>query len=162
MRTTKEITITDNGNEYKYRLTKLSALSLIRWGERVLCVLAKAGILDRQAETVTDGMAFLANLVTTKGLTFLGDIDCDRVDELILDLIEQTATRTVGNATIKVNKQDIDNTLEDITSFFNLAKECFLINFHQFAPENLYISPQSPVTETTTTKRGISVQKSAH
>ena len=75
--------------------------------------------------------------------------------------IEKTAQRKVGAASIKVNEQDLEATLTDIKSLFELEKECFIINFPQFVTEKQSDFPQSPATENATTKRGISVTPSA-
>ena len=158
MRTTKDIVINDNGNEYKYRLTKLSALGLARWGERVICALAAAGILDQQAGDLTEGMALIGNLLKEKGFSFLGGVDCDKTDKLMLELVEKTATRMAGAATIRVTEQDLESTFEDISSLFELIKECLVVNFPAFAAAAPSDSLQSPPTENTTTKRGISVK----
>jgi hypothetical protein len=76
-------------------------------------------------------------------------------------LIEKTAERKVGAASIKVNEQDLEATLTDIKSLFELEKECFILNFPQFVTEKQSDFPQSQVTENATTKRGISVTPSA-
>lgn len=162
MRTTKDIEITDNGNTYKYRLTKLSALGLARWGERVICALAAAGILDQQASDLTEGMALIGNLINQKGFSFLGGIDCDKTDKLMLELVEKTATRMAGAATIKVDEKDLESTFEDIGSLFELVKECLAVNFPAFVAVDQSGSQQSPQTENTTTKRGISVKRLPH
>lgn len=158
MRTTKDITITDNGNEYKYQLTKLSALGLARWGERVICALAAAGILDQQASDLTEGMAIIGDLIKQKGFSFLGGIDCDRTDGLMLELVEKTAKRVVGANLIKVTEQDLDSTFEDIGALFELIKECLAVNFPTFVTVSQSDSLPSPQTESVTTKRGISVK----
>lgn len=158
MRTSKDIVIRDNDNEYKYRLTKLSALSLARWGERVVCALASAGILDMQASDLTEGMALLTDLIKNKGFSVLGGIDCDKTDKLMLELVEKTATRIAGASTIKVTEQDLDATFENINSLFELIKECLIINFSIFATAIQSGSQASPVMENTTTKRGISIK----
>ena len=160
MRTTREITINDNGNEYRYRLTKLSALKLIKWGERTICALAEAGILGRETtSSITDGMALIGDLISREGLNFLGKLDCDRTDELLISLVNQTAERIVGGAIIKVDDKDLD-ILEDPNSILQLGKECFMINFPQFAPAERSESQPSPQTTNPTSRHGISVQKS--
>ena len=60
MRTTKNITITDNGNNYNYVLTKMSALSLQKWTARAFAVLIETGILEQEAVSND----FLTNLKT--------------------------------------------------------------------------------------------------
>ncbi len=161
MRDTKEIVINDNGTAYTYTLTKLSALGLQKWGARAICALAESGILDMKDKDLTGGFAEMFNIIMSKGFGFLGKLNCDRVDSLLLELIEKTAERKVGAASIKVNEQDLEATLTDIKSLFELEKECFVINFPQFVVENQSSSLQSQVTENATTKRGISVTPSA-
>lgn len=135
MRTTKNITITDNGNNYNYVLTKMSALSLQKWTARAFAVLIETGILEQEAVSND----FLTNLKTVFSkfngdtLSCLGRVNCDKLDALLLDLIGKTAERVVGASKIKVTETDLESTLEDLSSLLELEKECLFINFPMFA-----------------------------
>lgn len=162
MRLEKTVTIDDDGNKYEYHLKQMSALGLHRWGERVICVLGSSGILEMDDRTLPESIKALGNNVFQKGFGFLRNVDCDKVDELLMELISKTCRRVVGTTEIEVNERDIESTLTDIKSLFELEKECFLINFPQFAPAKPSDTHSSPQMENTTSKRGISVSRSHH
>lgn len=155
MRTTKKITITDNGNNYEYLLTKMSALSLQKWTERAFAALIETGILEQEAAS-TD---FLTNLKTVFNnfsgdtLSCLGRVNCDRLDALILDMVGKTAERVVGASKVKVTETDLEATLEDMSSLFELEKECLFVNFPIFATANPSNFQQLDQTEKPTTKQ---------
>lgn len=154
MRTTKKITITDNGNNYDYFLTKMSALSLQKWSERAFSVLIETGVLKQQA-TSPDFLSNLKDLAQNFNgdiLDCLGKLNCDKLDDLIIELIGKTAERMAGASKIKVTETDLEATLEDISSLLELEKECLFINFPIFAGENQSISQQPSQTEKSTTK----------
>ena len=154
MRTTKNITITDNGNNYNYVLTKMSALSLQKWTARAFAVLIETGILEQEAVSND----FLTNLKTVfenfngSTLSCLGRVNCDKLDALLLDLIGKTAERVVGASKIKVTETDLESTLENLSSLLELEKECLFINFPMFAavkPSDFQPSGQTekPITK---------------
>ena len=155
MRTTKNITITDNGNNYNYVLTKMSALSLQKWTARAFAVLIETGILEQEAVSND----FLTNLKTVFSkfngdtLSCLGRVNCDKLDALLLDLIGKTAERVVGASKIKVTETDLESTLENLSSLLELEKECLFINFPMFATAGLSDSHSSDQMENPTTKQ---------
>ena len=155
MRTTKNITITDNGNNYNYVLTKMSALSLQKWTARAFAVLIETGILEQEAVSND----FLTNLKTVFSkfngdtLSCLGRVNCDKLDALVLDLIGKTAERVVGASKIKVTETDLEATLEDMKSLLELEKECLFINFPMFAAVKPLDFQPSDQTEKHTTKQ---------
>lgn len=155
MRTTKNITITDNGNNYNYVLTKMSALSLQKWTARAFAVLIETGILEQEAVSND----FLTNLKTVfskfngNTLSCLGRVNCDKLDALLLDLIGKTAERVVGASKIKVTETDLEATLEDIKSLLELEKECLFINFPMFAAVKPLDFQPSDQTEKPITKQ---------
>ena len=155
MRTTKNVTITDNGNNYNYVLTKMSALSLQKWTARAFAVLIETGILEQEAVSND----FLTNLKTVFSkfngdtLSCLGRINCDKLDALLLDLIGKTAERVVGASKIKVTETDLESTLENLSSLLELEKECLFINFPMFATVSPSDFQPSDQTEKHTTKQ---------
>ena len=155
MRTTKNITITDNGNNYNYVLTKMSALSLQKWTARAFAVLIETGILEQEAVSND----FLTNLKTVFSkfngdtLSCLGRVNCDKLDALLLDLIGKTAERVVGASKIKVTETDLESTLENLSSLLELEKECLFINFPMFADVKPLDFQSSDQTEKPTTKQ---------
>ena len=161
MRLTKTITINDGEAEYKYELKQMSALGLHRWAERALCLVAGTGVLGAEVgANIADSMQQLAQKVIQSGFTFLSDLDCGKLDDLLLELICKCSRRVVGNTTIEVTEKDIENTLTDIKSLLELEKECFFINFPQLASESESTSPMLQETGKDTLKRGISVRPS--
>ena len=155
MRTTKNITITDNGSNYNYVLTKMSALSLQKWTARAFAVLIETGILEQEAVSND----FLTNLKTVFSkfngdtLSCLGRVNCDKLDALLLDLIGKTAERVVGASKIKVTETDLESTLENLSSLLELEKECLFINFPMFAAVKPLDFQPSDQTEKPTTKQ---------
>ena len=155
MRTTKNVTITDNGNNYNYVLTKMSALNLQKWTARAFAVLIETGILEQEAVSND----FLTNLKTVFSkfngdtLSCLGRVNCDKLDALLLDLIGKTAERVVGASKIKVTETDLESTLENLSSLLELEKECLFINFPMFANVEPSDFQPSDQTEKPTTKQ---------
>ena len=155
MRTTKNITITDNGNNYNYVLTKMSALNLQKWTARAFAVLIETGILEQEAVSND----FLTNLKTVFSkfngdtLSCLGRVNCDKLDALVLDLIGKTAERVVGASKINVTETDLNSTLENLSSLLELEKECLFINFPMFADVKPSYFQPSDQTEKPTTKQ---------
>ena len=155
MRTTKNVTITDNGNNYNYVLTKMSALSLQKWTARAFAVLIETGILEQEAVSND----FLTNLKTVFSkfngdtLSCLGRVNCDKLDALLLDLIGKTAERVVGASKIKVTETDLESTLENLSSLLELEKECLFINFPMFAAVKPLDFQPSDQTEKPTIKQ---------
>ena len=155
MRTTKNVTVTDNGNNYNYVLTKMSALSLQKWTARAFAVLIETGILEQEAVSND----FLTNLKTVFSkfngdtLSCLGRVNCDKLDALLLDLIGKTAERVVGASKIKVTETDLESTLENLSSLLELEKECLFINFPMFAAVKPLDFQPSDQTEKHTTKQ---------
>lgn len=155
MRTTKNVTITDNGNNYNYVLTKMSALSLQKWTARAFAVLIETGILEQEAVSND----FLTNLKTVFSkfngdtLSCLGRVNCDKLDALLRDLIGKTAERVVGASKIKVTEVDLESTLENLSSLLELEKECLFINFPMFANVKPSDFQPSDQTEDTTTRQ---------
>lgn len=156
MRTTKNVTITDNGNNYNYVLTKMSALSLQKWTARAFAVLIETGILEQEAVSND----FLTNLKTVFSkfngdtLSCLGRVNCDKLDALLLDLMGKTAERVVGASKIKVTETDLESTLENLSSLLELEKECLFINFPMFAAvKPLDFQPSDQTAKPTTKQR---------
>lgn len=155
MRTSKNITITDNGNNYNYVLTKMSALNLQKWTARAFAVLIETGILEQEAVSND----FLTNLKAVFSkfsgdtLSHLGRVNCDKLDALVLDLIGKTAERVVGVSKIKVTETDLDSTLENLSSLLELEKECLFINFPMFADVKPSDFQPSDQTEKPTAKQ---------
>ena len=154
MRTTKKITISDNGNSYEYVLTKMSAIGLQKWTARALTVLIETGILEQNAVSndFLSNMRVLFENFNTSSLTCLGKINCDRLDAVVFDLVNKTAERVVGASHIKVTESDLEATLENIGSLLTLEKECLLINFPMFATVAPSDSQHSDLTENTTSQ----------
>ena len=161
MREIKDLTINEDDNAYKFRLTQLSAISLQKWAFKTGVLLARSGILDADAENtdVTD----IINVISKKGFSFLGKIDADEAHNLLMELVEKTAKRVVNNnnTLLDVNENELENIFSDIKSLFSLEKEVFKINFSFFNKEKLLNSDTSQKeAEQKPSKRGISITQS--
>lgn len=133
MRDTKNITITEGENEYKFRLTKLSAREQSRWLIRLTIQLAKAGLLDidlKEVFTSGDlGMDKLVGALLDKGLSFIGNLDADEVETLLLDLVEKSAQRITKDALTPATARELDLLFNSMTSLFALYREVIKLNF---------------------------------
>lgn len=130
MRKTKNITIKDNGNEYKFKLTALSAMAQQRWLFKAFTTLAESGLLEVDIEDFD--IAKIISAIKAKGLGFLGKLDSDKINDLLIDLISKTAVKLTGSAVIALDEKELEATFEDIRSLISLQKECFTISFDFF------------------------------
>ena len=135
MRKTKDVTIIDGGTELKFRLTQLSALGLQRWCIDAGVALAESGLLDMDVGEVMAGGASIDNVfkaIMKNGLGFLGRLDSEKVNDLIVRIVCDCATRISGQASIRVTPAELDATFSDMKALFELEKEVLAINFSFF------------------------------
>ncbi len=151
MRDIKVITIVDGENEYKFSLRKMGALQQSRWTIRLIILLAKSGLLDLDAnEIMTGGDLMLdkvLNGILHKGFSFVGQMNADEVEDLILDMVEKTAQRVAGKGgtLIKCDRIELENLFDSFKALLELYKQVFLLNFPMLATANPQIAEQ--VTE---------------
>ncbi len=158
MRETKDIVIVDNGNEYKFRLTAMSAVKQEKWGIKAGVLLASAGLLDFDLNDGSLSLDGVFSSILKNGLSFVGKIDPDKASALVFELIYECAVRLNGNATLKVTEAELENTFEDLRSLITLQKEVFAINFRMYQGAVPSATPTSNPAESGTSKRGISVE----
>lgn len=158
MRQTKDITITEDGNEYKFRITAMSAIRQEKWGIKVGVLLASSGLLEFDLDNTAVSLDGVFSAITKKGLGFLGKLDPDKTSSLLFEIIEECVTRIDGAGSMKVDEKELDNLFSDVRSLVTLQKEVFLVNFHSFMDGNQLNTPTSVQTENATSKRGISVE----
>lgn len=141
MRDIKLITIVDGENEYKFSLKKVSALQQSRWIIRLVILLAKSGLLDIDTKEIMAGgdmmLDKVLNAVLNKGFSFVGQMQADEVESLLLDLVEKTAQRVAGKGTlVACNRNEIDNLFENFKALLELYKQVFIVNFPFLAAAN--------------------------
>ena len=130
MRKTKTITIKDNGNEIKFQLIALSAMAQQRWLAKAFTTLAESGLLEMDVASLD--MAQIINAIKAKGLGFLGRLDSDKINDLLIELVSKTAKKVAGGVMIELNEKELENTFESIKALVELEKECFNISFDFF------------------------------
>lgn len=139
MRQVKEITILDGEDQYNFRLTQISAIKAEKWLIRVGIALAKAGLLDVDTEKFAVSsdkvLGAISNLILQKGFGFLGQLDPDIVDQLMFDLVKNTAERVVDKCITKITEKELE-VFTDVRALWQLQKEVFAVNFSSYKNEN--------------------------
>ena len=85
MRKNKNITIIDNGNEIKFKITALSAMQQQRWLAKAFTTLAECGLLEMDVSSLD--ISQIVNAIKAKGLGCLGRLDSDKVNDLLIELL---------------------------------------------------------------------------
>ena len=124
MRKNKNITIIDNGNEIKFKITALSAMQQQRWLAKAFTTLAECGLLEMDVSSLD--ISQIVNAIKAKGL------DSDKVNDLLIELVSKTAVKMSGAGITQLNEQELENTFESIKALVELEKECFNISFDFF------------------------------
>lgn len=130
MRKTKNLTIIDNGNEIKFKLIALSAMQQQRWLAKAFTTLAESGLLEMDVSSLD--LSQIINAIKAKGLGFLGRLDSDKINDLLVDLVSKTAQKMTGAGVTQLTEKELENTFENIRSLVELEKECFNISFDFF------------------------------
>ena len=130
MRKTKNITIVDNGNELKFKLIALSAMQQQRWIAKAFTTLAESGLLEMDVNSLD--LNQIVNAIKAKGLGFIGRLDSDKINDLLIELVSKTAKRMNGASVTELNEKELENTFESIQALIELEKECFNISFDFF------------------------------
>ena len=132
MRKTKNLTIIDNGNEIKFKLIALSAMQQQRWLAKAFTTLAESGLLEMDVSSLN--LSQIINAIKAKGLGFLGRLDSDKINDLLVELVSKTAQKMTGAGITQLTESELENTFENIRSLVELEKECFNISFDFFQP----------------------------
>nr|DAI16314.1 MAG TPA: tail assembly chaperone protein [Caudoviricetes sp.] len=139
MRQEKNITIVDGEDQYKFRLRQISAIKAEKWLIKVGVALAKAGLLNIDVEKLgvasSDAMGSITNLIAQNGFDFIGQLDPDTINELLFDLIKETAKRVTGNVISEATESELE-IFTDIRALWQLQKEVFAINFSSYKNED--------------------------
>lgn len=130
MRKTKNLTIIDNGNEIKFKLIALSAMQQQRWLAKAFTTLAESGLLEMDVSSLD--LSQIINAIKAKGLGFLGRLDSDKINDLLVDLVSKTAQKMSGAGVTQLTELELEQTFENIRSLVELEKECFNISFDFF------------------------------
>lgn len=130
MRKTKNITINDNGNELKFKLIALSAMQQQRWIAKAFTTLAESGLLEVDVNSLN--LKQIIDAIKAKGLGFIGRLDSDKINDLLIELVSKTAKRMNGVGFTELNERELENTFESIKALIELEKECFNISFDFF------------------------------
>ncbi len=142
MRNTKNITILDDTDEIKFKLTAMSAMSQQTWLSRAGALLVKTGILKADIGNNFD-LGTMLNALKANGFSFLGNLDTEGVNALMVDLIGRTAKKLTGRGIVEMTPSELENTFTKLTSLIELEKECFMINFDFFQNGGLFNGPAS-------------------
>lgn len=130
MRKTKNITIVDNGNELKFKLIALSAMQQQRWIAKAFTTLAESGLLEIDVNSLN--LKQIIDAIKARGLGFIGRLDSDKINDLLIELVSKTAKRMNGASVTELNERELENTFENIQALIELEKECFNISFDFF------------------------------
>lgn len=163
MRKTNVITVTDGDNEIKFKLTQMAAVPLQYWMIKAGVALAESGLLDvEQDELMGSGVGLdsVISAISSKGFSFLGKLDPDKAQDLLMDIVCNTAIKLSGSANVKLTRAELEASFSTIQGLISLEKEVFKINFDFFQGAAASDTPISDQTENTTSHRGISVTPS--
>ena len=131
MRTIKNISIHDDGVKIDFKLTALSAMKLQKWIIKAGIALAESGLLETDLGN-NFSIDAVFNAIAKKGFGFLGKLDPEKTNALLIELIHDTALKMTGAGVIELTESELENTFTKIQSLFELEKQCFAINFDFF------------------------------
>lgn len=124
MRKTKEIILSENGNNFTFVIEQMPATKLQMWIIKALALVLDSNMASMDFER-------LQKEFKTKGFALLQGLDTDKVEPLINELYT-CAKHKAGNALTQVTAQNVDSILSDVRTLFSLQKEIFLLNFDFF------------------------------
>ena len=145
MRTTKNISIFDDDVKIDFKLTALSAMKLQKWIIKAGIALAESGLLETDVGN-NFSIDAVFSAISKKGLGFLGKLDPEKTNALLVELIRETAVKMTGAGIIPLTENELENTFTKIQSLFELEKQCFAINFDFFRTDG---KSDTPVKTTT-------------
>jgi hypothetical protein len=123
-RKTTVITIPDRAGELKFEITELPATKLQKWIGRMLPILGPALRLDNASFANV-----AAGIQTSEGVVRLIEgLDYDKVEPLLVSLVEQTCKRVVDNLRIDCLWDELDKVMLDISSLVALQYEAIKLN----------------------------------
>lgn len=132
MRNIKNITIIDDKTELKFKLTAMSARAQQKWLAKLIGIVIKSGFFKSETGEVAADMSAVFRSIKDSGFAFLGNINAEDAEGLLLDLVCNTAVKLTGKAVIPMTEREIDNTFSKLDALFELEKACFSINFDFF------------------------------
>lgn len=146
MRNTKTITILDDTDEIKFKLTAMAAMAQQRWLSKAGALLVKSGMLKANIGVNPD-VGSIVKALLDSDLAFLGNIDTDGVNRLMVDLICQTACKLSGaRGVVEMTENELENTFTKLSSLIELEKQCLTINFDFFHDVGVLTGPDSKMT----------------
>lgn len=133
MRDSRNITIYDDGDEIKFKLTKMGAWRAQRWLVDAGISLVGTGIISRVGQGGAVGVSDIIGALLEDGLSSLGNLKGEEVERLVADLIHGTALKLTGRGVVEMTAHEIENTFSSLPALFELEKQCLEINFGFFA-----------------------------
>lgn len=138
MRNTKTITILDDTDEIKFKLTAMSAMAQQRWLSKAATILIKSGLLKANVGA-SPNVASIVKTLLGSDFAFLGNIDTDDANALMVDLICKTSTKLSGaRGVVEMTESELENTFTKLSSLVELEKQCLTINFDFFQNASLF------------------------
>ena len=101
-----------------------------RWIAKAFTTLAESGLLEMDVNSLD--LNQIVNAIKAKGLGFIGRLDSDKINDLLIELVSKTAKRMNGAGFTELNERELENTFESIKALIELEKECFNISFDFF------------------------------
>lgn len=135
MRESRNITINDDGDEIKFKLTAMSAWRAQRWVFDMGIHLVGTGIVSKFAGGDNVGLSDIIGALVRDGFSCLGNLKGDEVERLLSDLIHGTAQKLTGRGVVEMTATEIDNTFSSLPALFELEKQCLEVNFGFFAKD---------------------------
>lgn len=139
------ITIQDRDQELTFKIREMPATKLESWIIRALLLVAGSGAQVPDGSDIKAAGAFLAE----KGLTALGNIDFEKAQPLLDDLLGCCSV-TIDRLEKRLTPDIVDDHILDVTTLFKLRMEAIKLNLGFLGPEveRLSGSPVKPNSET--------------
>ena len=127
MRKSEIITLTDNGETRRFRITQMPATKAERWINRAMFLLTEASKNVKLPKRKND------ELKLEDAMTLLASVDYEKVEPLYNELIECCAYLPNGNDVgIQCTQETIDAQIEDVMSLYRLRMASAKLNFDFF------------------------------
>lgn len=128
----KEITIDiqDREQNLTFKIKEMPATRLESWIIRALLLVAGSGAQVPDGADLKAAGAFLAE----KGLTALGNIDFDKAQPLLDELLG-CCSRVVERVEERCTPQSVDAYIQDVSTLFKLRMEAVKLNLGFLGPE---------------------------
>lgn len=143
MRKTKELIINDRGVDKTFVITEFGCIDGQKWLLKAASLLVASGILKQGLEPVNQEelMTMAGDALAQGALERLTQIDPERVNALLGELLGCCAYRVDGQSLSLSSETNVNLYVDDLTTIFKLEFEALRLNFDFFVTALHAISP---------------------